>query len=299
MTASKVSAGLGYRIRTGECIAARLAVMVATTGAVIDGVFRVEYDDGSSDTLTIPPMSVNAVADPVTGVTGPASLDGWIVAGHLNDGSITNTIGSIYAKLFIVSGGAFQVTQIRQCIGAGYLGGNDILVFGTIRQPDYIGTYVFQGTVAEDATGGTHVCKLTVAPGAGNAFEVMGAMITVGATATAQTAFADVQDGSGNVINYLLDPNAQSATVSGLVYAIPAAGTTAQDLVAANSVPQAFVPVRVSGSMILVLQVNTAAVSVTQTFALSVRLRGTNLPTATLSDSVGTPVLTTNTSGLF
>jgi hypothetical protein len=50
--------------------------------------------------------------------------------------------------------------------------------------------------------------------------------------------------------------------------------------------------------MRLKLQVSTAAVSVTQTFAVACRIKGA-VPTATLADTVGTPTLTTNTDQVF
>ena len=57
-------------------------------------------------------------------------------------------------------------------------------------------------------------------------------------------------------------------------------------------------PVVISGTMRLILKVTTTAVSVTQTFAAVLRVFGDS-PTFTLADTVGTPTLTTNTSGFF
>jgi hypothetical protein len=50
--------------------------------------------------------------------------------------------------------------------------------------------------------------------------------------------------------------------------------------------------------MRFIISVSTATVSLTHTFAVVCRIKGA-VPTATLADSVGTPVLTTNTNKVF
>src|SRR2546426_145715 len=56
-------------------------------------------------------------------------------------------------------------------------------------------TWVFQGTVLEDATGGTHVTSLTVTPGAGNEFLILYGGISAGAGA-ANLVFVKITDGT-------------------------------------------------------------------------------------------------------
>lgn len=155
-------------------------------------------------------------------------------------------------------------------------------------------TWVFQGTVAEDNTAGTHVCTLTVTPGAGNEMEVIGALITVGNTATAQLAQMSVTDGT-NALLVPLNPSGGTGTTASLNYPWPTAATTTATASTSNMVAGRLF---VSGTMVLKLQVNTTAVSVTQTFAVVCRIKGAK-PTATLADTVGTPTLTTNTNQVF
>lgn len=289
-----VTGGTAYRIRSGQSVG--ILASVLATGGTLEGTFIVECDDGTWDQILIPPISLSSIGD-ATGISKAVGKNGWITAGFIN-ATNADVQGSVYALAYIFDGVNNSAAAGRMMILAGYVE-QQFLSLGQFQRQDFWATYVFQGTVAEDATAGTHVCKLTLVPGAGNALMVLGATIAVGATATAQTAFADVQDGSGNVLQYLLDPNGQSGTVSGLVYAIPNSLSNASELVAANGGAQTYVPTIVSGTMQLVLQVNTAAVSVTQTFSVVCRLKGTDLPTATLADTVGSPVLTVNTNQLF
>ena len=154
-------------------------------------------------------------------------------------------------------------------------------------------TWVFQGTVAEDATAGTHVCSLTVTPGAGNEFQVLYGLIIGGATATAQLYSIFIDDGT-NVISYI--QNAFSSTNSGATIGVGDNTLSAS----ANLTDELGLPSNpiVSGTMRLRMQVQTVAVSVTSTFAVACRIKGT-VPTATLADPIGTPVLTTNTNRVF
>ncbi len=158
-------------------------------------------------------------------------------------------------------------------------------------------TWVFQGTVAEDATAGTHVCSLTVTPGAGNEMQVLYGSIIVGATATPQTATAVIDDGTNRLMDFF-NPVHASAATSGAVYPFPqtVGNSVATNATASNSATGTG-PI-VSGTMRLVLTVSTTAVSVTQTFAVVCRIYGVP-PTATLADTVGTPTLTTNTNQVF
>lgn len=159
--------------------------------------------------------------------------------------------------------------------------------------------WVFHGTVAEDATAGTHVSSLIVTPGAGKECELQGGIIIVGATATAQTPICTLDDGV-NLVQHLFNEAEQSNTVSAKLYTIPNDKIGSNELAASGTAGSAQSSIRVglAGTMRLILQVTTTAVSVTQTFAVVLRSRG-GIPTGVLADSVGTPTLTTNTSRLF
>lgn len=152
-------------------------------------------------------------------------------------------------------------------------------------------TWAFQGTVAEDATAGTHICTLTVTPGAGNEMSVTFWQITDGNTATAQTLLASVDDGTNELARL-------SGNTSHTVANQTLAGPSFTSETGTTNTPSAAPVVVVSGTMRLKLSVTTTAVSVTQTFALVCRLRG-GLPTATLLDTIGTSVNTINTNQVF
>src|SRR5947209_5037999 len=94
-------------------------------------------------------------------------------------------------------------------------------------------TFVFQGTVLEDATPGTHVCSLTVTPGAGNEMQVLYGQITVGATATAQGAQVRVDDGT-NILTFIMNPGGNTNTASGEVIIFPQETATTAALVGTN-----------------------------------------------------------------
>jgi len=162
-------------------------------------------------------------------------------------------------------------------------------------------TYVFQGTVLEDATAGTHICTLTVSPGAGNEFEFITGSIIVGNTATAQAPSISLTDGTNNLVD-LLNPVRNTSTVALTMFIWPLGGgvplTATYNAATALANVQPGLGIKVSGTMQLILRVSTTAVSVTQTFACVCRVLG-GLPTATLADSVGVPTLTTNTNRFF
>src|SRR5207245_11764862 len=73
---------------------------------------------------------------------------------------------------------------------------------------------------------------------------------------------------------------------------------TSAAIAVAGGQPQSGPRYIVSGTMRLIIAVKTATVSLTHTFAVECRIKGA-MPTATLADSVGTPVLTTNTNAVF
>jgi len=161
-------------------------------------------------------------------------------------------------------------------------------------------TYVFQGTVQEDATAGTHISSLTVVPGAGNEFKVLYARFLAGGGAANLTGFL-VDDGTNILINMLGSGAASGAgqisLASGQEINWPNGGSAGQ--AAANQ--QTTIPpsgISLSGAMRFIMRTSTATVSLTHTFAVVLRVFGDS-PTFTLADSVGSPTLTTNTSGFF
>jgi len=287
-----------YRIRKGQWIL--LDIGALKSGGTIGGVFFVDYDDGTSDRIDVAPVSISlGENDALSLPNGKATKDGWVTAGYVIS-TASAIVGAVYVQAYIMEGsGNVDVNSIRQKICEGYT--SEEIDLGQFDRLDYRATYVFQGTVAEDATAGTHVCTATITPGAGNSLEVVAGQITVGATATAQGAFVKVDDGT-NTLYHLLNGEESTATVSGLVAHFPTTSESniGETALAASSFLHA-VPNRgfVSGSMRLILTVTTAAVSVTQTFAVVCRVRGLGLPTATLADSVGAPTLTTNTNTVF
>ena len=149
-------------------------------------------------------------------------------------------------------------------------------------------TWVFQGTVTEDATAGTHISSLTVVPGAGNEMEVLYGNFTAGAGA-ANLATALIDDGSNNIA-FLMN---SLSLASGQIASFPYTGTQVAD-----SRVNVISPIIISGTMRLIMRISTATVSLTHAFSVACRIKG-GLPTATLADNVGTPVLTTNTNLVF
>ena len=152
-------------------------------------------------------------------------------------------------------------------------------------------TWVFQGTVAEDATAGTHVCTLTVTPGAGNEMLLEYGKITNGNTATQQIMSVTINDGA-NALATILNRSDTGALIE---RSFPTLTNTTSN---ANQEATGDYHFPISGTMALVLKVSTAAVSVTQTFAVVCRIYG-NLPTATLNDTIGTSTNTINTNEVF
>ncbi len=284
-----VTGGVAYRIRSGQRISASGSVL--TTGGVITPTFLVEFDDGTYDNLLIPDISLSAIAD-FGGISNPCAKNGWVTAGFCN-GTGTDIQGDCYVVFYIQDGVAGATA--RQIIAKGYVNGGDQITLGQFQQLDFYATYVFQGTVAEDVTVGTHVCTLTVTPGAGNSMMLIAGTILEGNTATVQTATAYITDGTNVIANLLFGGADATANTP---HGIPTnqGGAFAAGATNPSSPGGGYV---ISGAMQLVLKVTTAAVSVTQTFSVVCRLKGTDMPTATLADTVGAPTLTANTNALF
>src|SRR5438105_355678 len=128
--------------------------------------------------------------------------------------------------------------------------------------------------------------------------QILYGQIQVGNTATAQTATVLINDGTNTIVQFV-NPEGASNTQALEVYAFPAFQSATSALTGTNIDFSGTMPFfLVSGTMQLILKVSTAAISITHTYSIACRLKGT-LPTATLADSVGTPTLTTNTNRVF
>jgi hypothetical protein len=150
-------------------------------------------------------------------------------------------------------------------------------------------TYVFQGTVAEDGTAGTHVSSLVVSPGAGNEMQIIAGEINAG-NGAANLTNAIVDDGTNNIYR-LIPSNLSLAANENVSFPTTSKGVTLNHA----SSPGAYF---VSGAMRLRLSISTATVSLTHGFAVACRFKGAK-PTAALADTIGSPTLTTNTDAVF
>lgn len=153
-------------------------------------------------------------------------------------------------------------------------------------------TFVAQGTVAEDATAGTHLCSLTVSPGAGNEMQLLYGKFVAGAGA-ANLCNIVIRDAvGGNTLTSLIPDGLSLA--SGAAVSFPGTGA-----IAAGQNAGAASPFIVSGLMAFVMTVSTATVSLTHTFSACFRIRDVPPTTVALADTVGTPTLTLNTNRVF
>lgn len=150
--------------------------------------------------------------------------------------------------------------------------------------------YVIQATVQEDGTVGTHICTLTVTPGAGNEMQLLYGSITAGAGAANIVSIQILDASAGNEIATLV---AALSLASGAKFSFPFTGTQAT-----GSQLNVVSPILVSGTMALKMTLSTATVSLAHTFAVVLRVRA-DAPTATLADTVGAPTLTFNTNKFF
>src|SRR5439155_8367768 len=110
-------------------------------------------------------------------------------------------------------------------------------------------------------------CSLTVTPGAGNEFQLIGGSIIVG-NGAANITDVIVDDGT-NELYRLLFLNTSLAAFTRTSF--PNVLTSAAG---AGMQTSAYLPVVVSGTMRLRLQVSTATISLTHTFAVAVRVKG-------------------------
>src|SRR5439155_4382283 len=196
---------LDYRFLAGWTVQLDTKSSAAIT---LTGRFLVEYDDGQVDgavfTATTNGTSVQESFLPGTFKAKKAGRVVGALVGFVNPSPLR---GQVYAVLTLSDGNFGHVTLCR-----GYVYSFVSLTLGTFVEPDFVTTWVIQGTVAEDATAGTHVCSLTVTPGAGNEFEVLYGLITGGATATAQLYSVFIDDGT-NVLTFIAN-NFSSTSIS-------------------------------------------------------------------------------------
>src|SRR5439155_21380946 len=128
-------------------------------------------------------------------ITKQAAKDGWVLDGFTGFGLAgTSRAVAGYGQLLILAD--VNASRTIAEIGSGFFGAFMGVKPGFFLSNDFQATWVGQFTIQEDATAGTHVCTLTVSPGAGNELELIAGEIQVGATATAQTASGRLTDGT-------------------------------------------------------------------------------------------------------
>jgi hypothetical protein len=283
-TLSPITGGRAFRIRKGDFIGSICIPMRTITYRTFA---RVIYDDGRPDLLQCPNTTATAGGTQVSVSNKRAELDGWVISVFVWLNGSTPA-GGAWCEMFILEGDVIDQANVREMLAEGFVGGGQQLVLGVKMPKDFAHTYIFQGTVASDATVGTHVstCSFTF-PGAGGisseAQLVCGQIVLAGAAGLAINAI--LQDDSGNNLYTLR--NETTAGTWNFPYSAAAAGGVGSSGAG---------PVYISGAMTLVLTATTSTVSQTQTFSLQVRLKSTVLPTVTLADNVGTPVITNNTA---
>lgn len=287
--------GRAFRIYQGQRLLLSFSSMLSGIG--VGGRGTVEYDSGKRDSFKFPDQAA-AIGNGSAIGDHRAKEDGWITQLFVYPIGATAPFSALWGSVFIIDGDDASSPAIGEMIAAGYISGPG-LILGVQQPIDFLTTWVFQGTIAEDATAGTHVCTLTVTPGAGNEMELIAARLVVGNTATAQSAQAFVTDGT-NIIYDLLNSDNQTSGVAALVFAIPDPSVSfATIATSAGSPAAAWGAFKISGTMSFVMRVTTAAVSVTQTFACAFRFRGTDPPEGTLLDTIGTSINTINTDSVF
>lgn len=307
MTAPLAARGIAYRVHAGDWIGylANVCLVLTNNAAItIRGRARLIYDDGSEDVLTFADKTFSGIASgaSVTGAQFPDSAckkNGWLVELSFQGPGGSVPARAVWIQAMIAADQA--LAQVYEYVISAPLGGQENLaVLGTVipMDNDRGPLWLFNGTVAEDSTAGTHVTSLTVTPGAGNSFEVIGGFIQLGNSGTAQTATAYQTDGSGHMVGYLLNANAQSVSVASQIIPLM---TVSQTIGSSNQGMQPITQAgwRISGTSSLVMSLTTTTVSITTTFALVCKLRPTAIPVATLADAVGTPTLTTVTNAVF
>lgn len=284
-----VSGGTAFRIRAGEYVG--FVILALISGLTFGMLARVIYDDGTWDILQIPQTAI-ALEGNTSATCGPyrAQKDGSIVAITLQGpGNAAAPPGSVYVQVFICSDESATPANIVEMLAQGYVGPNETIQLGQFIPIDWRATWVFQGTTTEDATGGTHVVTLTATPGVGNSFTLVAGSYLVPATFAGGTFTVQIDDGT----NILTELTALAGVTAGKLTSFPFTGAQqAQNQLNVVS------PIVVSGTMRLVLTSSTTTVSAVHTFGLICKVRG-QPPEVVMADSVGTPVLATNTDAVL
>lgn len=288
-----------HRFRQGQYFTNAVSLNTAFAGFMLQLRYLVLYDDGTYDEPT-DQVSLAFTGNQFTSVIKPlrAKKDGYVldVSAYVsNQGTTAANVprGTLYVWMYVSD--APQDT-IYDTLAQGWVY-RDVNTAHTLKidenvEQGFDATWVFQGTIIEDATAGTHVCSLTVTPGAGNEMTVQYARKVGGNTATSQTEEFFVDDGTNKL--YEMWNLADTAALVVRNWPFMTAPATNTNIFGANSGPGLIV----SGVERVILRTTTTAVSVTQTFAVTCRIKGA-IPTATLADTVGAPTLTTNTSAVF
>jgi len=277
---------VGYRIRQGNYVG--FVGMPYVSSLTPFGRVRIVYDDGTEDDRYFDPSASTVAGTTILITTSIARKDGYVVDGAF--GLVSGAVNTGYGQLVILSDPSSSGVGVIAVIGKGALGLNRWIAVGQFESNDFGATWVFQGTVLEDATAGTHISSLTVTPGAGNEMQLLYFDILAGAGAANITGVFIRDAVGGNIIARLVNG---LSLASGQFISGPSTGAAV-----ANNVLNVVSPIKISGAMAFILQISTATVSLTHTFAVACRIKGA-LPTATLADSVGVPTLTTNTSSVF
>lgn len=291
-------AGQAYRIKQGDylILVANACIVSGQTAIAFQSRARIVYDSGREDNITFPPTTFAGVASGGTAtknqIGSPAATEnGWLVEWVVQGPPGSMPVGACWIVGHIASEATLGVSY--QVVMHGPVQGQESAAMPGLYIPylsDLWPVWVFQGTVAEDATGGTHVCTLTVNPAAGGVLDLLYGEVILGATATAQTLAVFITDGTNELVKLVAQ---QSTTVSSLAIGFPTSYSQSSTI---SSPATAGATFRVSGPMKLVLQVTTAAVSVTQTFSVVCRIRPNAIPTAVLLDTIGASTNTVNTN---
>lgn len=282
------------RIEAGDVLKLNLLVAIVATNnspITVEGRARLIYDDGSTDVIHFYPKAFAGVSSgsAATGLQGdkPATQGGYVVSWLAQtDSPAVNPANCVWGLGVVQSQVGGQISWAVVASGP-IIGNANLLAIGEIVPitPDLWPIWVFQGTILEDGTAGTHVCTLTITPGAGGVFDLLYCQL-ISEGLAAQAFSGKIMDGSGNTLTNLFSNTSQGTNN------VPGA-------ISGASGASAGVLFRVSGAMQLVLNATTSTVSDTQTFGVVLRFHPAYLPTATLADSVGSPTLTVNTQAVF
>lgn len=286
--------GPAYRVRTGDIVVINFAVnLVATNNtAVTVSVKGRMIDDSGNDqevafvapSKTFSGASSGISIGTITSLPMPSS--GWLVSLTAQGPPGNGPPNSIWATGYLGTS-SDGVNTYQMLFHGPVVGVENEASLGCFVPctPELWPTFTVQGTVAEDATVGTHVCTLTVSPGGGGTMDFLyGQIIAQGAAGQSFKAY--ITDGTNVLTTLFSSSTAGTFDIPGAIAA--AAGASAGAIF------------RLSGAMQLVLYAATSTVSDTQTFAAVFRVRpGGYVPSVTFADNTGTPTITINTQAYF